>query len=163
MSVQVLVGSKTDLPQIVKVGEVLAAIRVAFAVHVISAHRNPDDLREFCQHAQASDVQVFITAAGWAAALSGSVAAATGFMVPVIGIPLSGGPYANDSLYAMASMPPGCPVLVVPTPENAAIAAAQIVAVRDAEIGRRLREYLYAQKSRRQPQMNVDLVGLPKE
>ena len=153
--VQVIVGSKTDLPHLVKAVEVLKTVGVITVVDVISAHRNPEELRDACRDARASGVVVFIAAAGWAAALPGVVAAETGFMTPVIGIPLSGGPYANDSLYAMASMPPGCPVMIVPNPENAALAAAQIVARTNAGVAIRLRDYLTAQEEKRAPQYNV--------
>lgn len=159
-TVQVIAGSKTDLPALKKVTEVLSAIGVNFSAHIISAHRNPKALRELCVGTQSSeirDVRVFVALAAWAAHLAGAVAAETGFMIPVIGVPLPGGPYPNDSLYSMASMPPGCPVLIVPTPENAAIAAAQIVAIADHDVASRLRDYLAVQFQKKQPQLCINL------
>ena len=158
--VSVIVGSKTDLPHVSKVGEVLKALGIEFVANVISAHRNSEELRQHCRAARGMGTQIFITAAGWAAALAGAVAAETQFMIPVIGIPLPGGPYQNDSLYAMASMPPGCPVLVAPNAENAAIAAGQILAIFDPVIREQLVMYLAKAAKKREPQFNVKLNNL---
>jgi phosphoribosylaminoimidazole carboxylase PurE protein len=159
VQVQVIVGSETDLPKIAnsKLAAIFETLLISFEVHVISAHRNPDELRDHCRRAIGEGARVFIAVAGWAAALPGDVAASIRFQLPVIGVPLPGGPYANDSLYAMASMPPGCPVNVVSDPGNAALAAAQILSLCDPDpgLGSRLISYLADQTKK--PKFNINL------
>lgn len=153
----VIVGSKTDLPAVAnsKLEAILKELGIPFRVHVISAHRNPVELHAFCATAQLGKQNLFMAVAGWAAALAGAIAAETDGSCPVIGVPLPGGPFANDSLYAMASMPPGRPVMVVPNLDNATLAAAQILAVGDPSLGTRLREYIA--RTTPESNMNVDL------
>jgi 5-(carboxyamino)imidazole ribonucleotide mutase len=158
VTVAVVVGSKTDLPIVAKSGidEFFHTLSIGFEVNVISAHRNPDALKSFCDKAISEGVKIFIGIAGWAAALPGAIAAATEFTVPVIGAPLGNGPYQNDALYSVASMPPGCPVLVCSL-ENAGLAAAQILALSDDQIREGLIMYLSAKSRSRPPQYNVNL------
>lgn len=157
--VYVIVGSKHDLPVVAKskFEVILNAVGIKFKVHVISAHRNPSELKAFCASVMTHELNVFVAVAGWAAALAGAIAAETQGWFPVIGVPLPGGPYQNDSLYSMASMPPGRPVLVVPNLDNAAIAAVQIITfgVGAGNFRTQMREYLA--KSTPEPSMNVNL------
>lgn len=157
--VYVIVGSKSDLPVVAnsKLETIFSDIGIKFEINVISAHRNPAELNAFCARVLNSDLTVFIAVAGWSAALAGAIVAETSGWFPVIGVPLAGGPYQNDSLYAMASMPPGRPVMVVPNLDNAALAAAQIMTFGMGSGNSRtlLRQYLA--KTTPKPTINVNL------
>ncbi len=132
-------GSDSDLPIIEKATDTLAALGIPFEVHVYSAHRTPEQARDFSINARANGFGVMIAAAGMAAHLAGAVAANT--TLPVIGIPCkSSNLDGMDALLSTVQMPPGIPVATVAINGgvNAALLAAQILAVEDAELAAKL-------------------------
>jgi 5-(carboxyamino)imidazole ribonucleotide mutase len=137
MKVTVLVGSKSDLELAGKVAARLEALRIPCEVHVASAHRNPEKVERLVRD-PATDV--FVAMAGLSAALPGVVAART--LKPVIGVPLHRG-LGLDSLLSVVQMPPGVPVAAVglDASENAALLAAEILALKFPEIVPRLEAY----------------------
>ncbi len=137
MKVVVLVGSKSDLEVAGKVRERLESLRVPCEVHVASAHRTPDKVDRLVADPTAD---VFVAMAGLSAALPGAVAART--LKPVVGVPLNRG-LGLDSLLSVVQMPPGVPVAAVglDAAENAALLAAQILALKHPEVTRALEAY----------------------
>lgn len=135
----IVMGSDSDLPIIEKATDMLTALDIPFEVHVYSAHRTPEQAREFSVNARANGFGVIIAAAGMAAHLAGAIAANT--TLPVIGIPCkSSNLDGMDALLSTVQMPPGIPVATVAINGgvNAALLAAQILAVDDAEIAAKL-------------------------
>jgi 5-(carboxyamino)imidazole ribonucleotide mutase len=133
--VAILMGSKSDLKLMEPASEVLDGLGIPHVVRVLSAHRTPERTREFALGARDAGLQVIICAAGGAAHLAGAVAASTS--LPVIGVPLARSSLAGqDSLLATVQMPPGVPVATVgiDSAENAALLAAQILAVSDPAV-----------------------------
>ena len=140
--VGILCGSSSDLPVIEQVGVVLEGFEIPHELRVISAHRNPEDVDEYARTADERGLVVIIAAAGMAAHLAGAVAARTA--LPVIGVPLSGGPLSGtDALYSTVQMPRGVPVatMAIDGAQNAAILAAQIIAVRDPDVRAKIYEF----------------------
>ena len=137
--VAILMGSDSDLPVVKKAADTLASFGVPYEMHVYSAHRTPVQARDFSVNARANGFGVIIAAAGMAAHLAGAIAANT--TLPVIGIPCKGGMMDGlDALLATVQMPTGIPVATVAVNggANAALLAAQILAVSDAEIAAKL-------------------------
>lgn len=132
-------GSDSDLPIIKKATDMLDSLGIPFEVHVYSAHRTPEQARDFSVNARENGFGVIIAAAGMAAHLAGAVAANT--TLPVIGIPCKG-PVLDgmDALLATVQMPTGIPVATVAINggANAALLAAQILAVEDKELAAKL-------------------------
>ena len=140
-TVAVVMGSKSDLPIAEKAVAVLQEYGVGAEVRVLSAHRCPEQAREFAASARESGFSVIIAAAGMAAHLAGAMAANT--TLPVIGIPCrSGGLGGMDALLSTVMMPSGIPVATVAVDgaKNAALLAVQILAVADGELARKLDE-----------------------
>ena len=138
-SIGILVGSKSDLPVMEKCTKRLDDLGIEYELEVRSAHRNPDDVAEYVASAPGRGVKVFICAAGMAAHLAGAVAARTN--LPVIGIPIAAGTLGGfDALLATVQMPSGVPVATVAVngAANAAVLAAQILALSDPELAERL-------------------------
>ena len=137
--VGIVMGSDSDLPIIKKATDMLDSLGIPFEVHVYSAHRTPEQARDFSVNARANGFGVIIAAAGMAAHLAGAVAANT--TLPVIGIPCKG-PVLDgmDALLATVQMPTGIPVATVAINggANAALLAAQILAVEDNELSAKL-------------------------
>ena len=121
-----------------KAAAFLDSIQVPFEMNALSAHRTPAAVEEFAKGAQARGIKVIIAAAGMAAALPGVIAANTN--VPVIGVPIKGMLDGLDAMLSIIQMPPGIPVATVGVngAQNAAILAAQILAVADTELATRL-------------------------
>jgi len=139
LSVGILVGSKSDLPVMEKCTKRLEDLGVEHELEVLSAHRNPDGVAEYVASAPERGIKVFICAAGMAAHLAGAVAARTN--LPVIGIPIDAGALGGfDALLATVQMPSGVPVATVAIngAANAAVLAAQILALSDPELAERL-------------------------
>jgi len=141
-SVAVVVGSDSDWPVMKGAADVLKKLRIAFEVRVISAHRTPEVAADYARHAEASGLKVIIAAAGGAAHLAGVMASWT--TRPVIGVPLEGWALGGlDALLSTIQMPAGVPVATVaigkPGARNAAILAAEILALSDAALASRLR------------------------
>ena len=125
-------GSDSDLPVVEKAIDALKEFGIPYEVHVYSAHRTPVEVRDFVSSAESNGFGVMIAAAGMAAHLAGAVAANT--VLPVIGIPVSAKKLDGmDALLATVQMPSGIPVATVAIDgaKNAAILAAQILAVSD--------------------------------
>lgn len=135
----IVMGSDSDLPIITKVTEQLKALEIPYEVHVYSAHRTPVQARDFALNARENGFGVIIAAAGMAAHLAGAIAANT--TLPVIGIPCKGAVLDGlDALLSTVMMPSGIPVATVAVDggTNAALLAAQILAVEDAELAGKL-------------------------
>ena len=133
--VGIVMGSDSDLPVIKKATDQLRALDVPYEVHVYSAHRTPVEARDFALHARENGFGVLIAAAGMAAHLAGAIAANT--TLPVIGIPCKSAALDGmDALLATVMMPKGIPVATVAIDggANAALLAAQILAVEDAAL-----------------------------
>lgn len=137
--VAVVMGSTSDIPVVEKAIAVLHSFGVETEVRVLSAHRCPNEAREFAASARESGFSVLIAAAGMAAHLAGALAANT--TLPVIGIPCkSANLDGMDALLATVQMPSGIPVATVAIDgaKNAALLAIQILAVTDKELAKKL-------------------------
>lgn len=136
----IVMGSDSDLPIIEKAVNVLKELKIPYEVHIYSAHRTPEEARDFAVNARANGIGVIIAAAGMAAHLAGAMAANS--TLPVIGIPCKGPVFDGmDALLSTVQMPTGIPVATVAVGAggNAALLAAQILAVTDTEIEAKLR------------------------
>ena len=137
--VGIVMGSDSDLPIIKKATDQLKALDIPFEVHVYSAHRTSEEARSFALGARDAGFGVLIAAAGMAAHLAGAIAANT--TLPVIGIPCKSAVLDGmDALLSTVMMPSGIPVATVAIDggTNAALLAAEILAVADESIARRL-------------------------
>ena len=137
--VGIIMGSDSDLPIIQKTVDTLRAFDIPFEVHIYSAHRTPVEARDFALSARANDFGVLICAAGMAAHLAGAIAANT--TLPVIGIPCKSSVLDGmDALLSTVQMPTGIPVATVAINggANAALLAAQILAVTDCGLAAKL-------------------------
>ena len=128
--VGIIMGSKSDMETMQKAGKVLEEAEVRYEIEVMSAHRDPERVAEYCRNAQGRGLKVIIAGAGLSAALPGVAAAHTG--LPVIGVPLTSSLSAAgglDSLLSVVQMPPGVPVAAVglDNPRNAAHLAVRII------------------------------------
>ena len=135
----IVMGSDSDLPIIRKTTDMLSALEIPYEVHVYSAHRTPKEAGDFAKNARANGFGVIIAAVGMAAHLAGAIAANT--TLPVIGIPCkSSNLDGMDALLSTVQMPTGIPVATVAINGggNAALLAAQILAVEDAELAAKL-------------------------
>ena len=135
--VAVLMGSKSDMDTMQACMNTLTSFGIAHEVHVMSAHRTPDKVREFVSAARERGFEVIIAAAGGAAALPGVCKAYT--PLPVIGVPLASSELKGvDALYSIVQMPPGMPVATVAVgawgARNAATLAAEILSLSHADV-----------------------------
>lgn len=139
--VGIIMGSDSDLPIIQKTVDTLKGLNIPYEVHIYSAHRTPVEARDFALSARDNGFGVLIAAAGMAAHLAGAIAANT--TLPVIGIPCKSSVLDGmDALLSTVQMPTGIPVATVAINggANAALLAAQILAVADAELACKLDE-----------------------
>ncbi len=139
--VGIIMGSDSDLPVVEKAINTLEEYGVPFEVHVYSAHRTPEQSKEFAQNAILNGFGAIICAAGKAAHLAGAIAANT--TLPVIGIPVKSSTLDGmDALLSTVQMPAGIPVATVAIDGavNAALLSIQILAVSDAELAEKLAE-----------------------
>lgn len=137
--VGIVMGSDSDLPILRKAMDTLDNLGIPFEAHVYSAHRTPEQARDFALHARENGFGALIAAAGMAAHLAGAIAANT--TVPVIGIPCKSTNLDGiDALLSTVQMPSGIPVATVAIngAVNAALLAAQIIAVSDEALAARL-------------------------
>ena len=137
--VGIVMGSDSDLPILRKTMDTLSSLGIPFACHVFSAHRTPEEARDFALNARKNGFGVMIAAAGMAAHLAGAIAANT--TLPVIGIPCKSTCLDGmDALLSTVMMPSGIPVATVAINGgvNAALLAAQILAVSDDELAAKL-------------------------
>ena len=142
--VGIVMGSDSDWEIVKTAREVLIKFGIAHEMRVISAHRTPDMASEYSKTAKSRGLKVIICAAGGAAHLAGVMAAHT--TLPVIGIPVQGGALNGlDALLATVQMPAGIPVATVTVgsagPVNAAVLAAQIIAVSDMAVSAKMDEH----------------------
>jgi len=138
--VAVIMGSDSDLPVVEKAIDTLREFDIPFEVHVYSAHRTPAEVKDFVSSAEDNGFGVIIAAAGMAAHLAGAIAANT--VLPVIGIPVSAKKLDGiDALLSTVQMPSGIPVATVAIDgaKNAAILAAQIIALSDKTLSDKLK------------------------
>lgn len=137
MKIQIILGSKSDMPIVEKAKEVLEQFSVEFDITIASAHRTPDVVKSVVEH---NDADVYIGIAGLAAALPGTMAAHT--IKPVIGVPVSG-KINLDSILSIIQMPPGVPVAAVGLDrgDNAALLAIEILAIKDKKLEGELMAY----------------------
>lgn len=132
-------GSDSDLPVVSKAADTLKSLGIPFEMHVFSAHRTPEEAKEFSVNARKNGFGAIIAAAGMAAHLAGAIAANT--TLPVIGIPMKSGNLGGiDALLSTVQMPSGIPVATVAVDGavNAALLCAEILAVTDDEIAAKL-------------------------
>jgi len=137
--VAIIMGSASDLPVVEKAIETLEAYGIPHEVHVYSAHRTPAEAKAFAENAREAGFGALICAAGKAAHLAGAFAANT--TLPVIGIPVKSSTLDGlDALLSTVQMPAGIPVATVAIDgaANAALLAAQIIAVEDADLAKAL-------------------------
>ena len=144
VKIAIVMGSKSDWATMQFAADVLTTLNVPFHVEVVSAHRTPDKLFSFAESAQTNGLQVIIAGAGGAAHLPGMIAAKT--LVPVLGVPVQSAALSGiDSLYSIVQMPRGIPVGTLAIGKagaaNAALLAAQILALHDAELAARLDDW----------------------
>ncbi|MGH2962630.1 MAG: 5-(carboxyamino)imidazole ribonucleotide mutase [Solirubrobacterales bacterium] len=126
--VGIIMGSKSDKPKMQPAGAALHDAGIPYEVRVMSAHRTPDQVRDYCQNARMRGLKVIIAGAGMSAALPGVAAAHTD--LPVVGVPVSGKALGGlDALLSAVQMPPGVPVgcVAIDGAKNAGLLAARII------------------------------------
>ncbi len=149
--VGVVMGSRSDEPVCQETVKILEELGVDYEMRVMSAHRDPEAVREYALGARTRGIEVFIAAAGGSAALPGVLASWT--TIPVIGVPLASSDLKGlDSLLAIAQMPPGIPVACVATgswgARNAAFLAAEILGLKYDSIRESYEQYREKQRGR---------------
>lgn len=139
--VSIIMGSTSDLPVMEKAAKFFDEMEIPFEMNALSAHRTPDEVEQFAKKASERGVKVIIAGAGMAAALPGVIAANT--VVPVIGVPIKGMLDGLDALLSIVQMPPGIPVATVGVngAQNAAILAAEMLALADEKLAAKLKAY----------------------
>ena len=137
MKIQIILGSKSDMPVADKAKKILNDFSVEYDIKIASAHRTPDVVEDLVKN---NDADVFIGVAGLAAALPGTIAAHT--IKPVIGVPVSG-KLNFDSILSIIQMPPGIPTAAVGLDrgDNAALLALEIIGLMDEAIAKELKDY----------------------
>jgi 5-(carboxyamino)imidazole ribonucleotide mutase len=146
--IAIVMGSRSDWATMQFAAEILSSLDVPFDVEVVSAHRTPDKLFSFAETAADKGLQVIIAGAGGAAHLPGMLAAKT--LVPVLGVPVQSAALSGvDSLYSIVQMPRGIPVGTLAIGKagaaNAALLAAQILALHDSALASRLTTWRQSQ------------------
>ncbi len=142
--VGVVMGSTSDAETMQGCADTLERLGIEHEVKVLSAHRTPNETKQYADSAAERGIEVIIAGAGWAAHLAGFMAAHT--ILPVIGVPIDSSPLKGlDALLSTVQMPPGVPVATVSLgkggAKNAAVLAAQILALKSPAIAERLRAY----------------------
>ena len=139
--VSIIMGSTSDLPVMKKAARFLDDMHIPFEMNALSAHRTPAEVEAFAAGAKARGLRVIIAGAGMAAALPGVIAAGT--TLPVIGVPIKGMLDGLDAMLSIIQMPPGIPVATVGVNGalNAAILAAEMLALSDAALAERVEAY----------------------
>lgn len=138
--VAIIMGSDSDLPVVQKAADTLRSFGVPYEMHVYSAHRTPEQARDFSVNARSNGFGVIIAAAGMAAHLAGALAANT--TLPVIGIPMKSTIFTNgiDALLSTVQMPSGIPVATVAVDGavNAALLAIEMLAITEEDLAAKL-------------------------
>ena len=142
--VRIIMGSKSDLPIMQEAADVLTELGVPFEINIVSAHRTPDLMYEYAKSAVERGLKVIVAGAGGAAHLPGMTASLT--PLPVIGVPIKSRNSIDgwDSILSILQMPGGIPVATVALDgaKNAGILAAKIIGSNDADLLRRLQDYM---------------------
>ena len=146
--VSIIMCSTSDLPVMEKAAKFLDEMEIPFEMNALSAHRTPQEVEDFARNAEGRGVKVIIAGAGMAAALPGVIAAGT--TLPVIGVPIKGMLDGLDAMLSIIQMPPGIPVATVGVNGalNAAILAAEMLALADEALAKRLKEYKESLKNK---------------
>ena len=149
--VSIVLGSKTDEDHIKATTELLDRFGIRWEKRVLSAHRDPEKLHAYVREAESAGVRVFIAVAGLSAALPGVIGSVT--PLPVIGLPVPAGALKGvDALLAMVQMPGGIPVATVGLgsngSKNAAVLAAEILALGEPAVAEKIRRYRDEMKSK---------------
>lgn len=141
-------GSTSDLPVMEKAAKFLDEMGIFFEMNALSAHRTPAEVETFAREAKGRGIKVIIAGAGMAAALPGVLAAST--TVPVIGVPIKGMLDGLDALLSIVQMPPAVPVATVGVNGalNAAILAAEMLALADPQLADKLATYKESLKNK---------------
>ena len=139
--VSIIMGSTSDWKIMEKAAQQLNDFKIPFEINALSAHRTPAEVEEFAKNAESRGIKVIIAGAGMAAHLCGVIASMT--KLPVISVPINATLDGLDALLAIVQMPPGIPVATVAIngAQNAAILAAQILALSDEELAKRVFEF----------------------
>ena len=139
--VSIIMGSVSDLPVMNKAAQFLDEMEIPFEMNALSTHRTPEEVERFARGAEGRGIRVIIAAAGMAAHLCGVIASMT--TLPVVGVPIAASLDGIDALLAIVQMPPGIPVATVGIngAQNAAILAAQMLALSDPALARRMADY----------------------
>ncbi len=139
--VSIIMGSTSDLPVMEKAAKFLDEMEIPFEMNALSAHRTPQEVEDFARGAEARGIRIIIAGAGMAAALPGVIAAST--TLPVIGVPIKGMLDGLDAMLSIIQMPPGIPVATVGVngAQNAAILAAEMLALSDKELAEKMKAY----------------------
>ncbi|MCR4998803.1 MAG: 5-(carboxyamino)imidazole ribonucleotide mutase [Lachnospiraceae bacterium] len=140
--VGIVMGSDSDMPVMAKAAEILDELGITYEMHIISAHREPEEFFTYAKEAESRGYKVIIAGAGKAAHLPGMCAAI--FPMPVVGIPMKTSDLGGvDSLYSIVQMPTGIPVATVAINggANAGILAAKILATGDADLLAKVKDY----------------------
>ena len=157
--VSIIMGSTSDLPVMEKAARFFDELEIPFELHALSAHRTPAEVEDFARNAAPRGIRVIIAGAGMAAALPGVIAASS--TVPVIGVPIKGMLDGLDALLSIVQMPPGISVATVGVNGalNAAILAAQMLALADAALAEKLVAYKVGLKDKI-VRANAELAGV---
>jgi len=158
--VSIIMGSVSDLPVMNKAAQFLDEMEIPFEMNALSAHRTPEEVERFARGAEGRGIRVIIAAAGMAAHLCGVIASMT--TLPVVGVPIAASLDGIDALLAIVQMPPGIPVATVGIngAQNAAILAAQMLALSDEALARRLADYKEGLK-KKIVKANEELASVP--
>ena len=157
--VSIIMGSTSDLPVMEKAAKFLDEMEIPFEMNALSAHRTPAEVEAFAAGAAARGLKVIVAGAGRAAALPGVIAANT--VLPVIGVPIKGMLDGLDAMLSIIQMPPGIPVATVGVDgaQNAAILAAEMLALADEGLAARLAAYKEGLKQKI-VKANAELAGV---
>ncbi len=144
IKVAIIMGSESDAEEMKHASDILDELKIKSESLVISAHRTPDRLREYCLNAEKKGIKLFIAGAGGAAALPGCIAAYT--HLPVLGVPIESKSLKGiDSLLSIVQMPAGIPVGTLaigkPGSKNAGLLAASIIGIEDKDVANRLKDF----------------------
>lgn len=141
--ISIIIGSKSDLPQMEEAEKVLKEFGVKYELQVISAHRNPEKLRAYIKEIEEKGFEVIIAGAGMSAHLPGVIASQT--LLPVIGVPMKSELLGLDSLFSIVQMPKGIPVATMGIGKhgaiNAVLFAIEILSLKYPEYKEKLKNY----------------------
>lgn len=141
--ISIIMGSASDLPTMTETAKILDSFGIKYEIKILSAHRTPEAVRKYVKSSVKQGIKLFIAGAGGSAHLPGVIASHT--TLPVIGVPLGSELKGLDSLFSIVQMPKGVPVATMAIGKagaiNAAILAAEILALNDKSIKQRLDDY----------------------